>query len=205
MQTEAGQARTHQHRNHVHDHYQVVPLCKPAVFSEVQCRQVLAEDNQELDKLQARQVRPQRCACFGADRSQEIVPVHQDVNPRVQQGCQVEIAGGIELHRYRDDNRNGRVVEDVKEGDLSVRLAEHKNEGVQKLPILLVVEEPDAPLQQTVSTIVELTAAQVAHKFAFFVAEDVEQDADLCHEDLSSFCERTSGGEIVPRAVTAPR
>ena len=80
-------AGTHQHRNHVRDHYQVVPLCKPAVVPVVECRHVLAEDDQELDQLQARQVRPQRCACFGADGSQEVVPVHQDVDPGVQQGC----------------------------------------------------------------------------------------------------------------------
>ena len=83
-----------------------------------------------------------------------------------------------EVDRDRRDERDGGVVEDMEEGDLAGGLPQHEDECVQKLPVLLVVEEPEADLQQAIGGVVELTTVRVAHELAAGVVEFVEGDAD---------------------------
>ena len=60
----------------------------------------------------------------------------RDSHPGVEQRGEVGVAGGIEVHRDGRDDRDGGVVEDVEERDLAVRLPQHEDERIQKLPVL---------------------------------------------------------------------
>ena len=106
------------------------------------------------------------------------MPVHQYVDPRVQKGCQVGVTRRIELYCYSSDERNRRVVEDVEERDLSIRLAEHEDERIQEFPVFLVIKKPKSPLQQAICAVIQLSTADVAYELAVLVAELVEQDAN---------------------------
>ena len=70
--------------------------------------------------------------------------VHEDVDKRVQQGREVEIAPNIE-DEAGSDQGDGRVVVEVQEGDLAERLAQNEDPGVEKLPELLQEEHVDKP------------------------------------------------------------
>ena len=142
---------------------------------------VLNEDDEELCQLHGGQIRPPG-SVLDAYGSEPVVRVHEDVDPAVEQSGKIYVARGVELRSEAGDHCDRRMMVNVQERDLTIRLAQHEEERVQKFPVLLVVVHKDPPCQQSVRDVPELLprllAARVADEGSAGLLPLVRRDRD---------------------------
>lgn len=103
-----------------------------------QIEDVDSGDDNELNELQLGQ-HGSPPALHSQNRA-EVVGVHEHMDEGVQQDRHALITSGVGQEEQADHDGDTAVVIDVKEGDLAVGLAQNEQEGVDKLPVLLNIE-----------------------------------------------------------------
>lgn len=103
-----------------------------------------------------------------AERAQEVVRIHNDVDERVDASAEVRVAAAAELAAQEPRPYQEHVVVDVQEAHLLELLAEQHEDGVQQLDVLVGVVQPykQAKAKSILSEIHRLTPnwiALVAH------------------------------------------